>query len=525
MAENNVKKTWFEILKINEKLAQKEDSWSLEKKIKIPLTPISVNAEVLHYLFEFLYPEFINDQQNLLDLIISNEDSQILKVYLYPTDKPGIFKEVKKINPKDLKLKDIDLDDLEPVYDKIQDYLMKKYDLRVGNVRIFKEEALDLLNQYISEIKNEPFHEVCIKAFIVFKKIFKKELFWIIPEPNIYSFLQGLFEFFSNINLDGSFHTIFNLFPEFNIAIYLDSPQTPLIVKLRNDKLNPRISNIYIDINHPKEHALIYDDYEKNELLEEIKVRLESERVYYLNQQDVVEIFHDLFEMKIPVEEGSLRLFLQKLIFAFRRFEINWFQEPRPVIYNFLIRFLLRLIGFHLNLKKISHWEIPNFLFNSWKRNFGLKERLLILFTQIDESKKERSDENKLGTSLTGALSVYIENGVIQSIQSVEIDNLRQISDKESILKRIYGTYFSKKTPFSGVLKIDKYLLRLFLEIFVFNVSRINIFRMRKFIKKLKKRQYFDIYPTKPFIETIRGKRSFSLMRTLLPIFIDRHEF
>jgi len=525
MSKKGVKQSWSQLLNIINKVDQKEESWTLGENINIPLTPINIDADILYYLLEFLYPKFINDQQNLLDIIISDDASEIKEIYLYRTEKAGIFTKFEKIDPDDFKIKGLDLNNLESSYDKIQAFLMEEYDLRIANLRLFKEEALSILNEYLNEIKKLSFDEFTIKFFSTFKRILHNELFEIFPKPNAYLFLEKLLEFFGNFNLEGALRKFFDLLPEFNIAVYLNSQRFPLILKLTNMKETKDSSNINVEIFHPKQLAILYKEYNRQDLMEEVKVKLNVERIYYLNQEDVIEIFNDLFEMNIPMKEEVLKLFFQKIIFAIRRFEIKWFQEPRPLPYNIFVRFFLRLFSFNYNLKKISHWEIPSFLFTSWKRNLGLKERLLILLTDIKNVEKKELKKNGLKASIIGAFSIDVENGTIVKIKSIKRKYLNNIIKGNDDLQSIYSNFIESEHSYSTVLKVDRTFLRSFLNTFVFNLSRLNLFSKMSTIKKIKNKEYFDIFPNKPLVKMIRKKGTISLIKTLLPIFIDKHEF
>jgi hypothetical protein len=525
MPKKGVKQSWSHLLNTLNKVDKKEESWTLGEKTKVPLTPIDIDADVLYYLLEFLYPKFINDQQNLLDIIISNDASDIKEIYLYRTEKAGIFTKFEKIDPDEFKIKGLDLKEIKSSFDKIQAFLMEKYDLRIANLRLFKEETFSILNDYLNDINEVSLDEFIIKFFSTFGRILRDDLFEIYPKPNAYLFLEDLLEFFGDFNLEGALRKFFDLLPEFNIAVYLNSKRFPLILKITNLKGSMDYSNIKLEIFHPKQLAILHKEYKKQDLMEEIKEKLNVENVYYLNQEDVVEILNDLFEKNIPIEEEALKLLFQKIVFAFRSFEIKWFKEPRPLPYNVIIRFLLRLISFNYNLKKVSHWEIPNFLFTSWKRNFGLKEHLLILVTDIKNTEKSKLKKNGLKASLLGAFSVKVENASIVKIKSVKKDFVKNIIKDNKNLQNIYSNFIEAEHSFSAILKLDQTILRGFLNTFVFNLPNMNLFSKMITIKKIKNKDYFDIFPNKPLIKMLREKGTFTLIKTLLPIFIDKHEF
>ncbi|MFW9876512.1 MAG: hypothetical protein ACFFG0_25745, partial [Candidatus Thorarchaeota archaeon] len=90
MINKKFQENWLKILKYNSNVELGDTFKLVDEKIRIPLTPIQVNPYLLYYLFELLYPKFINSQQNTLDIIISDDGRNIIKSYLYRTKKAGI---------------------------------------------------------------------------------------------------------------------------------------------------------------------------------------------------------------------------------------------------------------------------------------------------------------------------------------------------------------------------------------------------------------------------------------------------
>ena len=101
MINKKLQKNWLKILKYNSNVELGDKFKLVDDKVRIPLTPIEVNPHLLYYLFEILYPKFINSQQNILDIIISDDGKKIIKSYLYKTKKAGIHESI-EIFPYDI---------------------------------------------------------------------------------------------------------------------------------------------------------------------------------------------------------------------------------------------------------------------------------------------------------------------------------------------------------------------------------------------------------------------------------------
>ncbi|MCK4779797.1 MAG: hypothetical protein KAT57_06405, partial [Candidatus Lokiarchaeota archaeon] len=71
MINKEFKNNWLKILNFNENREILEEPEKTKDYVRIPLSPIKLNANILFHFFELLYPRFINDQQNILDIVIS----------------------------------------------------------------------------------------------------------------------------------------------------------------------------------------------------------------------------------------------------------------------------------------------------------------------------------------------------------------------------------------------------------------------------------------------------------------------
>ena len=98
----------------------------------------------------------------------------------------------------------------------------------------------------------------------------------------------------------------------------------------------------------------------------------------------------DFIELGIPPKKNNVLFLLQKALFAYRSFENRWNMVPRPKIFNNLVRFIFRLFGFNFNLKKLSHWAIPDLIFNYIDYYAGLNSRILFIITDQEKNKDRK---------------------------------------------------------------------------------------------------------------------------------------
>jgi hypothetical protein len=198
---------------------------------------------------------------------------------------------------------------------------------------------------------------------------------------------------------------------------------------------------------------------------------------------------------------------------------------PQPKVYNSLRRFLVRLFGLNLNLKKVSHWAIPEMTFNAIQSYLGLNSKILIIITDIGKFKKTKSLNSSLLTKgFKYALIFELENGTVKNI--APIDKIEVFPDNKFAGYEDLRVRFSDKFGYiSAIINVDKLVLKEIIGSFGSQLSKVRPFTKFKALKLLKNRIYFNIYPELPPFRVIRDISIKQLVKTFLPIFIDKHEF
>lgn len=504
-----------------------EDPEKLKEVVRIPLSPITINPNILYYFFELLYPKFINDQQNILDIIIHKVDkkNKIVGLFLYKTKKAGIHETVESLPDKLFKIKSLEIERLDDIFSKVQRALMKEKNIQISSIRIFKKEAIDLINKHCEKIEEISFYEFLNRILDLVQKILERNLFLMYPEPIIFNFLKSGIALLNKIQLRNFFKFMEEILPEFNTSLLIDGNTTKIIALLQKTILKSEKSELTLKFFTPEELGINLNDSDIINNLSIIQEKLKTEKAYYLNQNDIISFISDLFELSIPVTKENLKFLFQKALFGYRSFEKHWDMVPRPTIYNTLVRFLIRLIGFNLNLNKISHWAIPEVIFNYIDFYFGLNSKILLIISDLNRTKKIKGSQNNiLKNSCVHTFLLEFEDSTLKNIRVINKEKLFSDINSNS-LSSIRKASIQKFASPSVIIILDKYLLQNIIKNFIFNHSKFSFIPKFKTLKLLKNEKYFTMYPEFPFYKLIKKKRPISLLKLSLPIIIDKFEF
>jgi len=190
---------------------------------------------------------------------------------------------------------------------------------------------------------------------------------------------------------------------------------------------------------------------------------------------------------------------------------------PKPKTFSPLIRFLIRLLGIDLNLQKLSHWAIPDYIFGLFDTFVGLNAKILFILT----SNKKISDIN---TQTPITILLEIENGTLTKVKNITAEGLISGNDQES-LDALRFAYSERYGFITNIVILNKNLIQTILNTFIFKFHKISLFSILKIIKMLKKPQIFQIYPEIPPYSLLKSRNSLLFLKDLLKIAIDKHNF
>ena len=473
-----------------------------------------------------LYPKFINDQQNVLDIIISEIDKKykILGLYLYKTKKAGIHETVESLPHNLIRIKSLEIEKLDEVFNKVQDAIIKEKGFRISSIRLFRKEAIDLINRYCERIEEISTYEFLEQFSDLIQKLINKDLILIYPEPLIIRFLKNSFNLLNNIPLQSLFLFIEEVLPEFNLSLLINGSGIKVIIHLQKSILKSGKSKLTIRFLTPDEIGLKLSNSSIKDNLFLIQKELNTESTYYINQNDILSFTSDFIGLGIPLKKDNVLFLLQKALFAYRSFENRWSMVPRPKIYNNLVRFTLRLFGFNFNLKKLSHWAIPDLIFNYIDFCVGLNSRILFIITDQEKNKDRKSSPGSIfKDSCKHSFLLEIVNSTLENMMTINKEELFSGSNNSisSIKKKVAEKY---GTP-TSIIVSDKLLLQNFIKNFIVNHSKLSIFPRFKTLKMLKNEKYLSIYPEFPIYKLIKKKRAITFVKLLLPVLIDKFEF
>lgn len=523
MINDYFQKNWSKILDFNLGIQdEEEDLKKLTVNVRIPTTPIEIDASLLYKLFTNIYPELVNDKENVIDIVISNDEKTIKAIYLHITRFNGNHLQVIDINKKIYAFQTKDLDDIEDMFEKIQIILREKERINVSGMRIFKENAVNLLRDLTSNLENNDLITNLNNIFSTYYDIIFNDLFFIFPEPPLVIFLKKIVKFTSFVESNNIINKINGLMSSFNISATFGNKSLLFSILIKKENMfnadkDEWLSELSIKIINNEEPDYNFDNFNPKSFLNQFKKKYKTGHSYFFYFDKTLNLFSDVIESDFPFEQERESLLLQKLLLIYKNYDIDWFSYPSPISYNFFVKFFSRIIGFNINLRKLSYWAIPELIANVSSSLMGLKNRLVVIVTDVKSSQRENeSIQDLLNASYSSGYLIETLNGKLSSAQKLDksdvlLDGINTLGDVRNRLSSKYGFI-------AYVIKIDKMLIGAVINNFILNLTRFNPFAKLFTLRKLRNKRYLNYYPKLSIYQKVK-------LRKTLPLLIDKHEF
>lgn len=526
MIEENAMKNWEKILKFNQEIISSKEK-RISEDVRIPFTPIKVRPKTIFHLFKLLYPRFINQREGVADLIVSDDKSKILGILLYSTQTPGIHESYERLDSNLINLEEHSLREKDTLFTELQNKISEKKDLLISHIRIIKKDGIDKINQFLEEIQKRSFQNFLKEFLDLIQSLIQQRLFSIYPKPNVLKFLEEIVSLLGNFKMSDVLKYILELIPEINSTLILHSQEVTFIMHIQTEESDSGNSITDLRLWTAEELGLDFQGLGENEIIDSVYEELGFKPLYLFYIEDILDIFKEVFELRKPIKLGKLKLLLKKLLFGFRSFGIKWFKHPRPLIYNALIRYLMKMIKINLNLKKVAHWEIPEVIFNSFTRNFGLNAKIGLILTNPQQIKGNNKSgiKNRIKEGYDASFLLEFEQEALKDIKIIPEEEIIGEHNGDLSLQGIRGKLSETHGYITAVLAVDKFLLESTVKRLIFHPSRLNFIARMSLIKQWKDEKYLKIYPELPIFHFIEKTGSYRLLKLMLPILIDWYEF
>lgn len=496
----------------------------------LPLLKLDAPLASISRLLRFFGPRLLNENLNCL-LVSLADDATVTAISLFLEDEHGNY--IKQI-PVDADLLGgipADWSNLERVYDQLKNSLTQAMGMEVGFLLLVRPPLVAKLAQIEAQLPKYPdiLHVIDILAR-TFHEVVKNGALQYYPRLKVVDLLEKLTGYYGKTAIHAGAELLKQTLPEFDVLVSLLADDWALGARLVSKNTTTRLSFLdarKIDAISPRTleelPGAVREAFEIETQFEKLKTFSVT-----LRAAPLASFLEELADSTFPPSAERSLLLASKVLFGYRSFEALWNIAPYPLSQNAAVRFLLRVLGFNFNIKKISYWAFPILLYEYAGFFVGKTERFALVY--CDQAKGAPLIDPR-GFGLT------LQDGFLRDVTPLpeavtEAAHLTAMEYKQHgynhLCKQLKADLLAAGTFVNRVIVVQRAVARRVVKNVLFDINSTSPFRWFRLvgtIRRLKNSKKFASYPVNPLFLKFTDTGSVKQGKQLLKLLVDKHEF
>ena len=346
---------------------------SLDNVVEIPFIEIKMPVGAFWALWHDLISNIIRNNNRNFFLLFVNQNMH-LESYLYQYHSEESDEMEEKISPRLLKIElptNI-IQDLQTKTPEQQLKILQKWNRQESNISIKNIISInvDFIKKWAEHLeKANPkscFEKIgCFIDFVTVNFIKNVQIF---PKIQLEVFFSSLQKQYSQGSFQHFFKYLEDILPKSRLTLTITNNANYISYFLEKTKNSVIVNNCDIPLQIFKESDKIKRNHS---LLENLEKNYSSKHNYLFQFSMIFDLLNEIINTALPISISRLKYLLQKTVYHYTRMGQSWEIMPKPLVYNPGIRFLAYMLGYRLNLRKISYWSIFEQLHSIFRMNLG----------------------------------------------------------------------------------------------------------------------------------------------------------
>ncbi len=477
-------------------------------KITLPIVDLEMENQNVKAFWRAFYSLIFGENCSSIFFLVNQQASEIEKIILIWSESGKYPQNVEFLDKNALRISYAHLESLEMLYEAIKPLVKDKYNCNLANIYIIDKSVFEEVNHSLSE-KCDFLCTLSILADAFIDPNSNRVRYY--PKNDLVEFLIALKKFLNNASFASLYQIYKSSIPEMDVLFSFLFNGVVIPFGITISKKEFTLKSYELD--------KIPEDTATQDFFDNFITKYNHKISFLVSANKIKELITNLCQLEIPPTKERLNWFLQSAIFAYRQMERDWWISPRPKFQNGFVRLLFRMMGYNVNPQKLAHWVIPELIISMFNRNFGLKNRMIMI---LGEKK-----------AIPVYLLVEAKNATIEKIEPLQhLDPAKfPVLDQKLTLEklRLIRSEFSKSHGFiNAVVYIDKKLIKSLLEIIIVDLH-YNGMRPLKNITNtfslFKDKNGFLMYPIVPLYNGLLNYSGNQNIKWMLDIITEIYEF
>lgn len=391
----------------------------------IPFLPIELNTYELNHLWPLFGNLFVNLEGGILIFLT---DSKLVpeEAYFLKLNDRGNVTQLIEIELNQIPVQIQGNVALDENFDRLKSWIKTQYNADLGNLILISNQIIDELLK-IHQIKTQDPQSTDLlgliaEYFVLISQSYSNNEIAIYPVPRILHFIQSISHMITNINRKDFVNLLKELLPEVQSTLSFQLNQIVIPFKLKIQNGNILLNRIAMDKDTPNLNEMYKF---RKEWLKRIRLQEKCPQNLIIDLNAAHQILVDVFESDYPLTPNRFKLLLQKIIFGYKSRGELWDLDPWPLIYYPMFRFITYILGYRVNLNKLSHWSIPETMEIFSSKVFGMNAHLILLLGEDLDFSQVITDQSK---NTIQAYSIEIRNRSISKIEAISSEIMEKLN-------------------------------------------------------------------------------------------------
>lgn len=358
----HVAEPWRAMVAAAGKVAKGESLLSDEARLRMPMTPFTIDARVMYPLMRDFVGLLTWEPNNLFTIILEDDGQTVFRAYLELTNDNN-FVEMSDIAPNDPVLgsavefiRNNRIDELRWLLDEA---CQKKFKRRVNWVKIAK---LSFFAEFakaweIWERTNDLWAWV-MAALSATKKVYDEKLLMFSQEPPVFARLRELMS--GILQIDPNHFDPKKLFGplprQTDKPVVLAIHGRDYVVALKMGGQDPLHMSVDRDATREVEGLPV------KQIARRLYKSLNAKQVIVLRTEPLANLFYEAVRPKLPWPREETKLVLMRAMELIRDFGKIWHMHPLPFYLKNWFRVPGRILGLPYDINNLAAWFIPTVL-------------------------------------------------------------------------------------------------------------------------------------------------------------------
>ena len=385
-----MKTPWAEMVRIFNRMGNGEEIPLEERLLQLELFDfIKLDLKSAYNLVTFLLYDILKTPNGSMFTIILGEKGDRIIWASIEHEENGVYKEFIPLKHRldedwaKEAAKFIVAGKNDELLEYLQKWMSTQEDLKHIELGLIKMAGIQFFDEFRLAWENskrgEDLGEMVAQIIDALKKIFDNDWICFEPEPEAISVMRILVKEKLDVNLHQMKHFILQMIPDLNMGVSILTKEWGTFLKIT--KKGERME---VDSNQDIADEVFLKNRSINKFTDKARKKFKARDAIGLDGEALKKLLVKILKAPMPWDMGKIDKGLAFVMPGVKEYKKFWFYSPEPIFMKGWVLWLMKRLGFDIDLSRFSDWWIGEVLLFGLLNMMGIQFKMLICI--LDEN-------------------------------------------------------------------------------------------------------------------------------------------